>query len=38
MTNPLGIPDNWQIAGHDQAVNPPTENQGLIITGLGGEN
>lgn len=38
MTNPSGIPDKWQIAGHDQAVNPPTENLGLIITGMGGEN
>ncbi|MEK9186288.1 MAG: hypothetical protein AAB885_01745 [Patescibacteria group bacterium] len=38
MDDILGMSDDWKIAGHDEAVNPPTENKGLIITGLGGKD
>ena len=37
MSDFFDLPDDWKIAGHDQAVNPPTPNKGLIITGLGGK-
>ena len=32
------MPDEWKIAGHDEVAGMPTENEGLIITGLGGDD
>lgn len=37
MDDIFHMPDDWKIAGHDEAVNPSTEDKGLIITGLGGK-
>lgn len=36
MNDIFDIPDDWKIIGHDEAAGTPTENKGLIITGLGG--
>ncbi len=37
MDNILNVPDNWKIAGHDEVAGMPSQDQGLIITGLGGK-
>lgn len=37
MDDILDIPDDWKIAGHDEVAGLPTKDQGLIITGLGGD-
>src|SRR3989339_753707 len=36
MNDVIDMPDKWKIAGHDEVTGMPTENEGLIITGLGG--
>ena len=35
MNDIFNMPDDWKIAGHDEVVGMPTEDNGLIITGLG---
>lgn len=37
MNDILDMPDDWKIAGHDELAGMPTEDKGLIITGLGGD-
>ncbi|PIY80455.1 MAG: hypothetical protein COY80_02880 [Candidatus Pacebacteria bacterium CG_4_10_14_0_8_um_filter_42_14] len=37
MDDILDMPDDWKIAGHDEVAGMPTKDQGMIITGLGGE-
>src|SRR3989344_1360794 len=37
MGDSVNIQDDWKIAGHDEVAGMPTEDQGLIVTGLGGE-
>jgi len=37
MDDILNVPDNWKIAGHDEVAGMPSQDQGLIITGLGGK-
>ncbi|MEK7504425.1 MAG: transposase [Patescibacteria group bacterium] len=38
MNDIFDMPDEWKIAGHDEVVGMPTEDKGLIITGLGGDD
>lgn len=37
MNDISDIPDDWEIAGHDELAGMPTKDKGLIITGLGGD-
>lgn len=36
MNDIFDMPDHWKVVGHDEIAGMPTENKGLIITGLGG--
>lgn len=37
MNDIFDMPDDWKIVGHDEVARMPTENRGLIIIGLGGD-